>query len=59
MNKFLKTNDEKKRRRCDKIIHKAMILLLTFIKQIKRSMLQLKQKMHVNWNFHIVMATMY
>ena len=44
MNKFLKTNDEIKRRICDKIIHEAMGIPVDIHQTNKTSVLQFNKK---------------
>ena len=44
MNMMFKTNDERKRRRCDKIIHKATIIPAGIHQNNKKIMLQFNQK---------------
>ena len=45
MNALFKTNYESKRRRCDKIINKAMRITVEIHQENKSSLLQFKQKM--------------
>ena len=50
INSLFKTNDERKRRKYDKRIHKAMIITVEINKKNKIYLLQFNQKMHVDWN---------
>ena len=54
INKLLKTNYEWKRSIFDISIHKAMRIPVDVHKKMKSSLLQFNQKMHVNWNLHII-----
>ena len=54
MNILFKTNDEIKRSRCDKSIHKAMIINGNTHKTNKSPLLQFNRKMRVNWNLQII-----
>ena len=54
INTLFKTDDKRKRRRCDKIIHKAIRVTAEIHKTNKNSVLQSNQKMHVNWNLRII-----
>ena len=46
--------DERKTRRGEHNLHKAMQILVDSYQRIKNSLLQLNQNTHVNWNFQII-----
>ena len=54
MNMLFKTKDEIKIRRCDRNIHKAMIIPVDIHETNKKLLLQFNQRIHVNWNLQII-----
>ena len=54
MNKLFTTNDKIKMSSCNKSIHKAMIIPVNNHQTNNNSVLNIKQKMNVNWNLQII-----
>ena len=48
------TNDERKRSRRDKKIHKNMQITVNIYQRTKQIFVTVQQKMHINWNLQII-----
>ena len=53
MNTLFRNNFEMKGRRCDKNIHKSMLIPVYVCQTNKKFFVIIQPKIHVNWNFHI------
>ena len=54
MNKSFKNNDERKRKICDKSIHKGMRIPVDIHHNNKKFSVTVQPKIHVYWNFQII-----